>query len=215
MTKRFLLAAAVALYTVALMAQQSQEEKFSRTPFAFEDFRDANIKFAFGRKGTAKANIFLRDASLIFLKDSVKMKADLMSVVEVAFGDTVYRKTGDRLGRMIAEKDGRYLVEVTTIDIEAMREAERRNENTGFLDLPEFNLFIETNAEYFGNTKEPKFPLKSTYYFIKDGQPFKAAEHEFKKHLRSDKKHDFKELMKDRYWSWKDAKSLTVLLDYL
>ena len=98
--------------------------------------------------------------------------------------------------------------------MEAMREAERRNENTSFLDLPEFNIFIETDGDYYGNTIEPKFPLKAVYYFLKGGVPFKASESEFKKHLRKEKKKEFKELMKDRYWSWKDAESLKRLLDY-
>ena len=159
-------------------------------------------------------NIFLRDASLIFLKNDKKMKANLLNVIEVAFGDTVYRKAGEQLGRVIAEKNGNYLVEITTVDMEAMREAERRNENTSFLDLPEFNIFIETDGDYYGNTIEPKFPLKAVYYFLKGGVPFKASESEFKKHLRKEKKKEFKELMKDRYWSWKDAESLKRLLDY-
>ncbi len=212
--KRFVFLIAAILYFSGTAAQQVQVERFSKTPYVFNDFRDTKIKFAFGGKGTAKANIFLRDASLIFLKNDKKMKANLLNVIEVAFGDTVYRKAGEQLGRVIAEKNGNYLVEITTVDMEAMREAERRNENTSFLDLPEFNIFIETDGDYYGNTIEPKFPLKAVYYFLKGGVPFKASESEFKKHLRKEKKKEFKELMKDRYWSWKDAESLKRLLDY-
>lgn len=212
--KRFVFLIAAILYFSGTAAQQVQVERFSKTPYVFNDFRDAKIKFAFGGKGTAKANIFLRDASLIFLKNDKKMKANLLNVIEVAFGDTVYRKAGEQLGRVIAEKNGNYLVEITTVDMEAMRESERRNENTSFLDLPEFNIFIETDGDYYGNTIEPKFPLKAVYYFLKGGVPFKASESEFKKHLRKEKKKEFKELMKDRYWSWKDAESLKRLLDY-
>ena len=195
--KRFVFLIAAILYFSGTAAQQVQVERFSKTPYVFNDFRDAKIKFAFGGKGTAKANIFLRDASLIFLKNDKKMKANLLNVIEVAFGDTVYRKAGEQLGRVIAEKNGNYLVEITTVDMEAMREAERRNENTSFLDLPEFNIFIETDGDYYGNTIEPKFPLKAVYYFLKGGVPFKASESEFKKHLRKEKKKEFKE-----YFGW-------------
>lgn len=212
--KKFAIIAVALLYIAAAHAQQAQEEKFSSSPYVFSNFMDANIKFAFGGKGKAKANIFLRDASLIFLKNNTKMKANLVNVVEVAFGDTVYRKTGEQLGRVIAHNDSNYLVEVTTVDIDAIREAERSNQNTRFLDLPEFNIFIETEGDYFGNTIEQRFPLKSVYYFIKNGQPFRASENEFRKHLLKNRKKDFKELMKDRYWSWKDPESLSKLLTY-
>ena len=92
-------------------------------------------------------------------------------------------KPANSWGVSLQKKNGNYLVEITTVDMEAMREAERRNENTSFLDLPEFNIFIETDGDYYGNTIEPKFPLKAVYYFLKGGVPFKASESEFKKAL--------------------------------
>ena len=42
----------------------------------------------------------------------------------------------------------------------------------------------------------------------------KSAEKIVKKSIRADKRNDFKELMKNRKWSWKDANSLKVLVDY-
>lgn len=213
--KKILFILLALLPLAGINAQQQKIMKRSHIPYAFKDFKNVKIKFAFGGKGTAKANIFLRDASLIYLKDSVKMKANLFSVLSVDFGDTVYRKVGDQMGRVVAEKNGNFLVDVTTIDMDAIHEAERHGDNTQFLDLPEFNVFIDTHADYYGKDESAVYPLKDTYYFIHKGDWFPAYEREFKKHLRADKKNDFKELMKNRFWSWWDEKSLLELLDYL
>ena len=42
-----------------------------------------------------------------------------------------------------------------------------------------------------------------------------ANESDFKKSMDPAKEAQFKELMKDRFWSWRDPKSLQMLLDFL
>lgn len=51
-------------------------------------------------------------------------------------------------------------------------------------------------------------------FFVVKGEAIPAAEKIVKKSIRADKRNDFKELMKNRKWSWKDANSLKVLVDY-
>ena len=196
-------------------AQQAQVEKRTKIPFAYKNFREADIEYAFGKGKPAKANIFLRDASLLYMKDTTVMKANLFGVISVNFGDAVYRKTDNRMGKVLASKGDILLTDVITIDVNKMRDDARSGKNSTFLDLPEFNIFVETNADYWGKEEANTYPLKDEYFFIVKGVAFPASEKIFKKHLREDKRDDFKELMKNRKWSWKDAESLKVLLDYL
>lgn len=214
MKKTILFLFALLWVSGATMAQQAQVERRSKIPFAYKDFEDGNIEFAFGKDKIYKANIFLKDASLLYKNDTTVMKANLFGVISVDFGDALYRKTGDRMGKVIEQKGEVFLTVVTTIDTDRMREDARSGRNSTFLDLPEFNLFIDTNADYWAEGEGSSWPLKDEYFFVVKGEAIPAAEKIVKKSIRADKRNDFKELMKNRKWSWKDANSLKVLVDY-
>ena len=214
MKKTILFLFALLWVSGATMAQQAQVERRSKIPFAYKDFKDGNIEFAFGKDKIYKANIFLKDASLLYKNYTTVMKANLFGVISVDFGDALYRKTGDRMGKVIEQKGEVFLTVVTTIDTDRMREDARSGRNSTFLDLPEFNLFIDTNADYWAEGEGSSWPLKDEYFFVVKGEAIPAAEKIVKKSIRADKRNDFKELMKNRKWSWKDANSLKVLVDY-
>ena len=214
MKKTILFLFALLWVSGATMAQQAQVERRSKIPFAYKDFKDGNIEFAFGKDKIYKANIFLKDASLLYKNDTTVKKANLFGVISVDFGDALYRKTGDRMGKVIEQKGEVFLTVVTTIDTDRMREDARSGRNSTFLDLPEFNLFIDTNADYWPEGEGSSWPLKDEYFFVVKGEAMPAAEKIVKKSIRADKRNDFKELMKNRKWSWKDANSLKVLVDY-
>ena len=214
MKKTILFLSALLWVSGATMAQQAQVERRSKIPFAYKDFKDGNIEFAFGKDKIYKANIFLKDASLLYKNDTTVMKANLFGVISVDFGDALYRKTGDRMGKVIEQKGEVFLTVVTTIDTDRMREDARSGRNSTFLDLPEFNLFIDTNADYWAEGEGSSWPSKDEYFFVVKGEAIPAAEKIVKKSIRADKRNDFKELMKNRKWSWKDANSLKVLVDY-
>ncbi len=214
MKKTILFLSALLWVSGATMAQQAQVERRSKIPFAYKDFKDGNIELAFGKDKIYKANIFLKDASLLYKNDTTVMKANLFGVISVDFGDALYRKTGDRMGKVIEQKGEVFLTVVTTIDTDRMREDARSGRNSTFLDLPEFNLFIDTNADYWAEGEGSSWPLKDEYFFVVKGEAIPAAEKSVKKSIRADKRNDFKELMKNRKWSWKEANSLKVLVDY-
>lgn len=214
MKKTILFLSALLWVSGATMAQQAQVERRSKIPFAYKDFKDGNIELAFGKDKIYKANIFLKDASLLYKNDTTVMKANLFGVISVDFGDALYRKTGDRMGKVIEQKGEVFLTVVTTIDTDRMREDALSGRNSTFLDLPEFNLFIDTNADYWAEGEGSSWPLKDEYFFVVKGEAIPAAEKIVKKSIRADKRNDFKELMKNRKWSWKDANSLKVLVDY-
>ena len=214
MKKTILFLFALLWVSGATMAQQAQVERRSKIPFAYKDFKDGNIEFAFGKDKIYKANIFLKDASLLYKNDTTVMKANLFGVISVDFGDALYRKTGDRMGKVIEQKGEVFLTVVTTIDTDRMREDARSGRNSTVLDLPEFNLFIDTNADYWAEGEGSSWPLKDEYFFVVKGEAIPTAEKIVKKSIRADKRNDFKELMKNRKWSWKDANSLKVLVDY-
>ncbi|MEI3531126.1 MAG: hypothetical protein V8Q65_02380 [Bacteroidaceae bacterium] len=108
-----------------------------------------------------------------------------MTGLSVDFGDALYRKTGDRGGKVIEQKGEVFLTPVINqIDTDRMREDARSGRNSTFLDLPEFNLFIDTNADYWAEGEGSSWPLKDEYFFVVKGEAIPAAEKIVKKSIR-------------------------------
>lgn len=200
-------------------AQQAQEELRSATLFLFPEFRDATVVQSFNRKVKAKANILLKNAALCYIdeKDGRIYQATNASIFGVDFDSLRYRKVKDRLmGEVVAESGYNQLLCVTTIDRKRYDEVTR-----GGTDMPFFEIdmagygvdqFLDlTSAEQAANKG---YPLKREFYFSLKGRIVPAQERLVKKEVREDMRTAFKNLMNDRWWSWRDAKSLTRLLMY-
>lgn len=82
-----------------------------------------------------------------------------------------------------------------------------------FFEMSDFNVFMNMNEDK--RDDDLGIPLMDKYYFSIQGTIIPANESDFKPFVRKEKQADFKELMKDRFWSWKDPKSLVQLLEYL
>ena len=189
MKKTILFLFALLWVSGATMAQQAQVERRSKIPFAYKDFKDGNIELAFGKDKIYKANIFLKDASLLYKNDTTVMKANLFGVISVDFGDALYRKTGDRMGKVIEQKGEVFLTVVTTIDTDRMREDARSGRNSTFLDLPEFNLFIDTNADYWAEGEGSSWPVERRIFFRGKGRSNSRSREDCEeKHSRRQKK---------------------------
>lgn len=195
-------------------SQQAQIQKRTTNPFAFSKFRDATVTFFFNRKGKAEANIFLKNSKLCFMQNGKVMEAFVEKVLSVDFGnDIIYMKMDSIMGRVIAQKKNNYLLRVTTIDLETYKEETGNGNNLPYFSMEDFGVFIQVDGDAHETLQG--YPLKNTFYFIHKGKSIPAVQREFKKYVRADKKLDFRNLMNDKYWSWKDEESLKTLLDYL
>ena len=210
---------AVILLAVSLSApawaQQTQEIRRSKTLFAFPEFQEAKILQTFGRSVTAEANILLKNSTLCYLDSGKVMQAYLgNTIIGVEFNDSVrYQRVDSVMGRVIAEKNWRSLVVVTTIDMDRYRNETTGGDNLPYFEVPDLNVFLEIDGDAREEAKD--YPLKDTYYFIIDGVPVRAIEKNIKKYIKPEMKTAFKNLMSDRFWSWNDPSSLISLLGYI
>jgi hypothetical protein len=214
--KSFLFGCLCLLFVAALpvSAQQHQVQRRTNSVLAFPQFKDATVHFSFMRKGQAKANIFLKDSGLLFMQDSTVMQANLGDVISVDFDSVQYMRVSKELGmgRVVAGKDNVFLLCVTTLDLKSYNSDASKGENLPYFNIDGFDMFLEINGDFREEAKG--YPLQDKYYFLVRGDVVPAVERLVKKKIRADKKGDFKVLMADRFWSWKDAESLTDLLDY-
>ncbi|MBR1712101.1 MAG: hypothetical protein IJ722_01680 [Alloprevotella sp.] len=214
MRKIFLILALAAVAGTAC-AQQNVERRRTHSVFELGPFREAKVLQPFGRFVTDTVNIFLRDASLCFLRGGQIYKADVAHVLGLLVDGAEYRTVNGQMGRVVAQRGYNYLLRVTTVDMHQL-ETEARERQPFFEVLPSAGpgAFIDLDREPL-REEDLGFPLHATYYFLAKGQAIPAIESKFRKHVRPEMRTAFKALTGDRFWSWKSEDSLTQLLMYL
>lgn len=196
-----------------LSAQQVQEVKRSHYHFAFPEFKDAKVLQPFGRFVRAKANILLRNAALCYMEDGKIKQAYSKNLLGVEFDSVKYMKVDSMMARVVASKGYNHLVCVTKVDKERYEAETYGGDNLPYFQIPDLNVFLEIDSDKY--TFDQGLPLKDTYYFIVKGVPVQATEAKIKKLVRPEMKRAFKNLMADRFWSWRDPESLRQLLEFL
>ncbi|MBR1594045.1 MAG: hypothetical protein IJ659_04650 [Alloprevotella sp.] len=215
--KRSLILSVLCALALTMSAQQVTIQKRSKTIFQYDEFQVGRVLQPFGRSVTDTLNILLKDASLCFRRGGKIYTADVNHVLGVRFDSIEYRQVNGQMGRLVEQRGYNSLVCVTTINMKRYRD-----ENSGGTNPAYFELFTGSGVGFFLDLdREPLreyekgIPLQDTYYFVARGEVIPAVESKFKKHVRPEMKRAFKTLMGDRFWSWKDEKSLRQLLNYL
>lgn len=212
--KKLCLSCLVALLCVFnVQAQQQLERKRSLIPFVYPEFRDAKVLQTFGRSVQAKANILLRNGALCYLEGDKILQAYTQNILGVEFDSVRYMKVDSAMGRVVAQMGYNYLLCVTRVDMDKYRAETTGGENLPFFEIDELNVFIEMQHDV--RDEDKGLPLEDKYYFSIMGQVIPANESKFEKFVRPERMKEFKELMENRVWSWKEEEDLVELLDYL
>lgn len=195
-------------------AQQNQEMRRSSSIFVYPEFQDAKVRQSFGRFAKAKANIYLKDASLVYMEGDKIMKAYTKGIFGVIFNDTTeYVKVDSAMARVVAKQGSNSLLCRTTVNMARYREEESGSTGMDFFEMPDNNVFMEMNEDR--RDGDLGLPLQDHYFFKSKGFIFPANESAFKKSMDQGQRQAFEVLMTNRFWSWKDPESLKMLLDFL
>lgn len=198
----------------SVYAQQNQQLRRSRSIFLFPEFQEATVRQTFNRTLKAKVNIFLKDASLVFIQDKKVMRAYTKNIIGVVFGDTLrYMKVDSVMARVVAQEGYNYLLCKTTVNMSRYREEEQGGSNLDFFEMSDLNYFVELNQDR--RDDDLGIPLEDKYYFNVKGYVIPANESAFKKVMDKGQMDAFKVLMGNRFWSWKDPESLKMLFSFL
>ena len=198
------------------MAQQVQELRRSQSALYFKDFKDAKILQPFGRSVKAKVNFMLKNGALCYIEDGKILQAYTSNILGVEIDSLKFLKVDEeQMGRIIASKGYNHLLCVTKADMKKYKSETEGGENLPFLELVDTGSFFEIDSDAMNREYDKGIPLEDVYYFYIKGTVIPAAESKFKKFVRPEMKKAFKNLMGDRWWSWKDPENLKQLLPYL
>ena len=200
---------------VAMTAQQQQIQRRSVSLYERPSYENARIVQYFGREVKENVNIFLKDASLCFIRDGNVYKANVDKVLGVKFHDAEYRNVNGQFGKLVDKNGNVQLIRVTTIDMKRFEAENKGDENTQYLELelPGNSIYMKLHDDAI-RSEDMGYPLMETYYFYIKGEFVPAVESKLKKFVRPEKKKEFKKLMGEKYWSLKDAENLKMLLDF-
>lgn len=196
--------------SLAVCAQQNQVVRRVNSAFLFPEFRHAKVMQTFGRHiEVERANIAINNGSFVYMQGDSVLTPSNNSILGVQF-DSLHlymRVDGMVMGRVLASENYNNLLCVTAIDRELFTEETNRATAMAFLSM---------EAARFGDydifERDEGYPICDTYYFSIKGQVIPAIEREVKKRIDPEKKREFKTMMADRWWSWRDPESLAKLL---
>ncbi len=206
----------IALCPLTAFSQQAQVQKRSKTALLYPEFQEARIQQTFGKFVKAKANIFLKDGSLVYLdeKTGKAMRAYTKNIVGVYFNDTThFMKVDSVMALVVAQKGYNYLLRNTHVNMTLYKAETDGGTNMDNFYMPDFDIFLNLDSQK--RDDEQGIPLSDTYYFNIKGRVIPANESVFKTYVEKDQMQAFKTLMTNRFWSWRDEESLKMLLDFL
>ena len=196
-----------------LQAQQAQVLKRSKTVFLFPEFQDAKVRQSFGRFAKAKANIYLKDASLVFMQDGKVIRAYTKGIYGVDFDSLHFMKVDSAMARVVAQDGYNYLLCVTSVNMKRYRDETSGTSEMPFFEMSDLNVFMQLDGQQ--REEDMGLPLQDKYYFSIKGNIIPANETAVKKVIAPDQKKAFKFLMDNRLWSWNDPNCLLDIFGFL
>jgi len=210
--KRILTSIVGALFCLTVACAQGVTEAFT----VYNSFRPAVIHLTNGRDiKNPLTNVFLKNASLLFMRGSLAMEADMETIAGVDFDDHKYVKIDKMLCCLLDSVGNNRLYAATVIDFEAYNQMLRNNVN-----ITNFSLFDTMSGDQINYTtvgedpqEKQQMPLINHFYYLFDGKIVKVHERELSRVLPKNKKRIYKTIISMEDFQWTDKNSLMKLLE--
>lgn len=212
--KRFILISVIALAACFANGHWSVVSGQERTTMAtlYPEFKPSVIYLTDGRKLNQNlTNVFLKNSSLVYLKGTFTMEANMDNIARVEFDDRQFDVIENQLAELVDSIGNDAVYRVDFLDMEAYQAGLRNNINISNISLGEQ---ISTTTVDLNNEEDYKFPLIHKYYMRYGGETFHVHEREILRRLPKDKnvKRMFKTIISKSDFSWTKDESVSELL---
>ncbi len=205
--KKFLLSLLLGL-VMAPSISLAQDNTMNLT--LFKEFKPAVVQMGDGRKvKTRLANIFLKNAALLYKRGDATMEANMSPVVAVDFDSLHYEKIDNMLALLVDSVGANRLYCAVLIDMDSYVTMLKNNVNIT-------NLSLGDQISYTTLDLTPQegmsLPLVRHYYYLYNGELVRVHEREVSRRLPKDKKRIYKTIISLPEFTWVDDDSLMKLL---
>ena len=176
----------------------------------FNEFKPAVVHMANGKKvKTSLANIFLKNAALLYKRGDTTMEANMEPVVAVDIDTLHFLKIDNMLAQFVDSVGENKLYCITLIDIESYKTILRNNVNISNLSLGDQISYATIDLS---SQEGVQLPLIRHFYYIYNGELIRVHEREISRRLKKENKRIYKTVISLDGFSWVDASSLMTLL---
>lgn len=214
--KRFILISAIALAASFLcgnsIAAPATDQERTTMATLYPEFKPSVIYLTDGRKLNQNlTNVFLKNSSLVYLKGTFTMEANMDNIARVEFDDRQFDVIEGQLAELVDSIGSDAVYRVDYLDMEAYQAGLRNNINISNISLGEQ---ISTTTVDLNNEEDYKFPLVHKYFMRYRGETFHVHEREIWRRLPKDKdvKRMFKTIISKSDFSWTSDESVSELL---
>lgn len=178
----------------------------------YPEFKPSVIYLNDGRKlNQSLTNVFLKNSSLLYLKGTYTMEANMDNIVRVEFDDRKFEVVDKQLAVIVDSIKGNVIYRVDYLDMEAYQTRLKNNVNISSISLGDQ---ISTSSVDLNNEEDYKLPLVHKYYLRYGGELFHLHEREIWRRLpkQGDARRMFKTIIKQDNFSWTSDESVSELL---
>lgn len=186
----------------------AQKKTLSAT--LFREFKPSVITFADGHKlNQPLTNVFLKNASLLFLRGDYTMEANMENILSVEFPDRKFVTIDKQLACFVDSVGGNSLYCIELFDQETYERNLRNNINISNIELGDQ---ISTTTVDINTEDDYKLPVFRHYYMCLKGQFVKVHERNLGRVLSKEQRTMMKRVMAMPDFSWQREESLMQLL---
>ena len=180
---------------------------------AYAEFQPAVVYQADGRKlNLPKANIFLKNSSLLYESGGKVKEANIKTLLRVDFKDRSYFRIDTLLAYQVDTIGSSALFCAQLIDVTTYQQLIRNSKNITNLDLSWMVNYATIDAT---DNDDYLFPLIPQYYFRLGDQFVLVHERTLKRALNKEKRRLMETIINQGGFSWTDEKSLLNLLKWI
>jgi hypothetical protein len=192
------------------MVSTAQERTTMAT--LYRQFKPSVIYLTDGRKINQNlTNVFLKNSTLVYLKGTITMEANMNNIRRVEFDDRQYDVIEGQLCELVDSIGSDCVYRADYLDMEAYQAQLKNNINISNISIGDQ---ISTTTIDLNTEEDYKFPLVHKYYMIYRGETFPVHEREIWRRLPKDKdvKRMFKTIIGQPGFSWTNDESVSQLL---
>lgn len=192
------------------IAGSALAQKRTTMPTFYREYRPAVITFTDGHKSkNAFTNVFLKNASLLFLKGSQSMEANMDNIAAVDFDDRSFVAIDKKLAYLVDSVGSNALYCIELFDKDTYERNLKNNVNISSLDIGDqiSMSMVDLNGE-----EDYKLPVFRHYYYLYNGKFVKVHERDIARSLSKEKRTMMKRIMALPDFSWVEVSSLMQLL---
>jgi len=203
----------IAVLMVAMSLGSFAQQRTTRLTL-YRQFKPSTITLKTGQKiKQSLTNVFLKNSTLVYLKDEYTMEANMDNIAAVEFDDRTYVNINNQLAYLVDSVGGNCVYRIDIFDMDAYNAQLRNNVNINA--IPSFSGDMISTSSVDLNTEEDyKFPVFPHFYLSYNGEIIKAHEREISRRLPKDEdiRRKYRTAISMDGFSWIENESVVSVL---